>query len=142
MLRQALAERLECNERDLVWHGHRLGSFGTIALAGHPAGLNAITVGEEYGLDLRAHRSRPFALAMVRNARRVYGLTRSHCDFLQPYFRKRPDDLDLLDPKGREIQDPYGLSLKAYRRVGAQISKAAEARAAELVPGKDDADPV
>lgn len=141
MLRRALAERLECREGDLVWHGHRLGSFGTIALAGHPASLNAVTVGEEYGLDLRAHRSRPFALAMVREARRVYGLTRNHCDFLQPYFRKRPDDLDLFDPKGREIQDPYGLSLKAYRRVGAQIAKAAEQRAAELVPDQDHAEP-
>jgi tRNA threonylcarbamoyl adenosine modification protein (Sua5/YciO/YrdC/YwlC family) len=140
MLRRALAERLECDEPDLVWHGHRLGSFGTIALAGHPASLNAVTVGREYGLDLRPHRSRPFALGMVRDARRVYGLTRSHCDFLQPYFRKRPEDLDLLDPKGREILDPYGLSLKAYRRVGAQIAKAAEQRAEELVPREDDAD--
>jgi tRNA threonylcarbamoyl adenosine modification protein (Sua5/YciO/YrdC/YwlC family) len=140
MLRRALAERLECAERDLTGRGHRLGSFGTIALAGHPASLNAITVGEEYGLDLRAHRSRPFALSMIRDARRVYGLTRGHCDFLQPYFRQRPDDLDLIDPKGREIQDPYGLSLKAYRRVGAQIGKAVDLRAAELVPDKDDAD--
>jgi len=140
MLRQAMAERLECRESDLAWHGHRLGSFGTIALAGHPASLNAITVGEEYGLDLRAHRSRPFALGMVREAQRVFGLTRAHCDFLLPYFRKRPGDLDLLDPKGREIQDPYGLSLKAYRKVGAQILKAVELRAAELVPVEDDAD--
>jgi tRNA threonylcarbamoyl adenosine modification protein (Sua5/YciO/YrdC/YwlC family) len=140
MLRRSLAERLACREGDIAWHGHRLGSFGTIALAGHPASLNAITVGEEHGVDLRSHRSRPFALGMVREARRVYGLTRSHCDFLLPYFRDRPQDLDLLDPKGREIQDPYGLSLKAYRRVGAQIHKAVDLRAAELVPTGDDAD--
>jgi tRNA threonylcarbamoyl adenosine modification protein (Sua5/YciO/YrdC/YwlC family) len=133
MLRHACAEQLACREKAVVRHGHRFGSFGITALAGRPATDHSITVAEEYGLDLRRHRSRPFALRMVQEARRVYCLSRTHLNFLAPYFQDRPDDLDLLDPKGKEIHDPYGSSLKVYRKVGAQVLRAAEKRAAELV---------
>jgi len=132
MLKRALAERLGCGVRDLSRYGHRIASFGTMAMVGRPATEHAAEVAREYGLDLDAHRSRPFSIRLLQAARRTYCLARNHLDFLTPYYAERPDDLELLDPKGREIADPYGRPLKVYRRTARQIHQAVEKRADEL----------
>jgi len=132
LFRRLLAERLECAIADLPRFGHRFASFGTMAMVGKPATEEAATVGTEHGVDLSRHRSRIFSPRLLASARRVFCLARNHLDFLLPYFEKRPHDLELLDPKGREIHDPYGRSLKVYRKVGDQIARAVAKRADEL----------
>jgi tRNA threonylcarbamoyl adenosine modification protein (Sua5/YciO/YrdC/YwlC family) len=136
LLRRGLAERLGCAPQELARFGHRLASFGTMAMVGRPATEHAITVGRELGVDLSAHRSRPFSLGLLEAADRVYCLARPHLDFLIPYYADRPDALDLLDPKGREIHDPYGRPVKIYRRVAKVIARAVEKRADELAGTK------
>jgi protein-tyrosine phosphatase len=132
LFRKVLAERLECAPGDLARFGHRFASFGTMAMVNKPATQEAIDVGREHGLDLTGHRSRIFSPRLLASARRVYALASNHVAFLQPYFADRPHALDLLDPKGREIHDPYGRPLKVYRRVGEQIARAVAKRADEL----------
>jgi len=131
-LRAGLAERLACEVDDLVRFGYRLGSFGTMAMAGHPASEHSITTAAEHGLDLRAHRSRPFSIGLLKQAERVYVMSRNHRDFLVPYFDD-PDVVELLDPRGKEIRDPYGRALKVYRRAAEQILEAVETRADEIL---------
>jgi L-threonylcarbamoyladenylate synthase len=133
LFRKALAEQLLCPVADLPRHGFRFASFGTMAMIGKPATEESVVVGREHGVDLTGHRSRIFSPRLLASARRVYCLARNHLEFLRPYFAERPADLDLLDPKGRDIHDPYGRPLKVYRKVGRDIGKAVEKRALELL---------
>ncbi|HEX5136718.1 MAG TPA: L-threonylcarbamoyladenylate synthase [Planctomycetota bacterium] len=132
LFRKALAERLGCEPADLPRFGHRFASFGTMAMVNRPATAEAVEVGREHGLDLTHHRSRVFSLRLLGDARRVYGLANNHIEFLRPYFAARPHALELLDPKGREIQDPYGRPLKVYRKTADQIARAVGKRVLEL----------
>ena len=132
LLRRQLSQKLGCPVPDLPRFGHRLASFGTMAMIGKPATAEAIEIGHEHGVDLSHHRSRIFSPRLLSSARRVYCLARPHLDFLTPYYADRPDDLQLLDPKGREIQDPYGRSLKIYRKIALEIVRAVEKRVNEL----------
>jgi protein-tyrosine-phosphatase len=134
ILGEEVARRLDCDPDAVVGHGFRFASFGITAPEGEPPTDHAVRVAGELGLDIGKHRSRPFRIARVDEAARVYGMTRAHLDFLSPYFIRRPDDLCLLAPKGREIPDPYGRSLKVYRRTAELIREACEQRAEELVP--------
>jgi protein-tyrosine-phosphatase len=134
-LRREVAAILECDAHEVVRRGFRFGSFGTTALEGEPATEQAQTVATERGLDLSGHRSRPFRIGRVRHAAKVYCMTHGHQEFLRPYFQNRADDLDLLCPRGREIDDPYGRALKVYRRAAERIEEACARRAEELVAG-------
>jgi tRNA threonylcarbamoyl adenosine modification protein (Sua5/YciO/YrdC/YwlC family) len=132
MLKRSLAERLGCKPLDLPRFGHRFLSFGTMAMVGKPATEESVAIGLEHGVDLGGHRSRIFSPKLLASATRVWCLANNHVDFLRPYFAKRPEALQLLDHKDREIPDPYGRSLKIYRRVAEQIARAVEKRVDEL----------
>lgn len=134
MLRAMVADRLGCAPTELAHHGFRFGSFGVIAIEGLPANDAAAAAARERGFDLARHRSRPFSIRLVESAHVVYWLDRSHRDFLVPYFAERPSDLQPLDPKGKEIADPMGRSLRFHRRIAARVEAACRARAEELVP--------
>jgi tRNA threonylcarbamoyl adenosine modification protein (Sua5/YciO/YrdC/YwlC family) len=139
MLRAGLAERLGCEESQLLRYGYRVGSFGTMAMPGYPATDHSVTCAADLGLDLGAHRSRPFSIRLLQSASRVYCMSKGHMEFLRPYFDDREDDLQLLDPEGKEIRDPYQKPLKVYRKTTEQIAKAVEARVDEIL-GLDEDD--
>ncbi len=44
------------------------------------------------------------------------------------------DKIELLDPSGSGIPDPFGHDLDAYRRTRDAIARAVDARLTELVP--------
>lgn len=133
MLRDAVAAELGCRPRHVVRYGLRFGSFGIMAMAGRRATDHAQAVGRDHGVDLSGHRSRPFSVSLVEEASVVYCLAQGHMDFLEPYFQGgRADALQMLDPKGREIPDPYGRSLRVYRKTAERIAEAVEVRAREL----------
>lgn len=140
ILRAALAERLGCKVSQLLRYGYRIGSFGTMAVPGYPATDHSATCAADLGLDLSAHRSRPFSIGLLKRASRVYCMSNGHLEFLRPYFEGREDDLQLLDPDGKEIRDPYHKPLKAYRRATELIAKAVEARADEILGLDDESD--
>jgi protein-tyrosine phosphatase len=106
-----------------------------MAMVGYPASDNALVAALEIGLDIKAHRSRPFSIGLLERARRVYCLAKGHRDFLAPYLEGQPGTVELLEPNGKDIRDPYGRSLKVYRKVTSQIVKACQARAEELLGG-------
>lgn len=134
-LRRATAERLECGVEEVVTRGFRFGSFGTMALENMPATENAIQSAADIGLDISAHRSRPFSIGLLEEASRIYCLAQGHREFLLPYFKGRSADLELLDPNKKDIRDPYRRSPRFYRKVAEQIVKACAERAGELSSG-------
>ena len=106
-------------------------SAGTATFDGSPATRPAVQVGAELGLSLSAHRSRPVSAATVGDAAIVYGMTRSHVDSVRRTVPGIAARVELLDPDGNDIADPYGLSIEFYRQIRDEIAEAIEARKEE-----------
>ena len=133
LLRKELAARLRCPPDQLVRYGFRVASCGTATQDGLPASDHAIRVGNELGVDLSLHRSRAFREVWAREARCIYGLAQHHLHTLVRQNPEREPRVQMLDPEGADIEDPYGRSLSVYRRVGEHIVAACARRAAELI---------
>ncbi len=109
----------------------RFASAGTWASAGQPAPPEAMTAAADVGGDLTAHSSQPVTASLLARADFVYAMTRRH---LRDIARLAPDHagkVELLDPAGAEIDDPYGRPLAEYRRCRTLIAAALDARAGE-----------
>ena len=117
--RSAMAEGIARARLDDA--GIAFASAGTWAGRGNPATPEAVVAAAQIGVDIRAHRSRPLDADMAGAADLVYGMTTSH-------LAAWPTAV-LLDPSGREIADPYGLSAAVYAAVRDQIVAAIDTRA-------------
>ena len=88
----------------------------------------------ERGLDLSRHASTPVDAAEIAEADRVYCLTSSHraalLDALPP---RLGGHVELLDPEGGDVPDPFGRSLEIYRATADAIERMVEARVSEWV---------
>ncbi len=136
LLAKETAALLGCEPSDLEARGYRFLSAGIIAVDGITVTPEADTAGQEVGVDLRDHRSRRVSAGVLAETTCAYGMDRGHIEFLTSSFRERPDDLQLLDPDGGDIRDPYGKSLRMYRRVAKKIQQACARRAAEIVAAR------
>jgi tRNA threonylcarbamoyl adenosine modification protein (Sua5/YciO/YrdC/YwlC family) len=135
LFRREAAQRLDCDQDDVVSYGYRFGSCGTSGLPGHPASDHSIRVGKELGVDLSAHRGRPMSESVIAEAHAVYCLARHHQDELIVEFPSRVRDCQILRPDGQDIPDPIGRSLKTYRLVAKQIEAAVQNRIEEILSG-------
>ena len=69
-------------------------------------------------------------LQTTRNAREFWvqhGKSAAGVTAVEPYIK-------LLDPHGRDIDDPFGSELGIYRTAAGRIAEAVELRAAEIAP--------
>jgi protein-tyrosine phosphatase len=118
-------------------HGHLLPpvvlSAGTHASPGHPATRAAIEAIEERRLDLAGHMTRPLDAALLRGADLVLGMTRSHVTAAALLLGADGPPVELFDPDGHEVQDPFGGALGEYRRVAASLDEMARTRADNLL---------
>ena len=126
LLEQELAAAWGVERSDLQEIGWTIRSAGTYAMPGSPASTNSVLVAEERGLVLDDHRATNIAEAVARPWDLVLGMTSDH---LHAFARKVP--VDLFDPRGREIPDPFGGELEVYREVGQQLERAAQERVRE-----------
>lgn len=129
-----LAERLRCDESELESKGFVISSAGIEARDGHPAsGAAQKAAGEWPGrpLDLDGHRSRKLTEEIVDGATQIVCMERWHLDEILAFFPARAPDVRLLDPEGRDIEDPAGRSPLVYRRLVGRL----DAAAARLVAG-------
>jgi protein-tyrosine-phosphatase len=101
-------------------------SAGVRGLDGASASPNAIVAAAEIGADVSGHRARSVTADLLGSADRTYVMTRAHGDALSGLDAEH--DVDLLDPTGAEIPDPYGYDLNSYRSVRDRILIAIEAR--------------
>ena len=132
LARHGLARRLDVAPSRLEEFGFRLISAGIMAGPGAPASGHAVEVLSQEGIDLSRHESRPARVEMIDELDRVYCLTQSHREALVPLLPPdRAQNLELLDPDGRDVPDPIGGSLEDYRRCADRIREALEARFAD-----------
>jgi protein-tyrosine-phosphatase len=110
--------------------GVEFASAGVSAVEGNSPSAAAVRTCAEIGVDLRGQRARSLDPAAATGADVVYVMTRGHRDrVLQMAPEAR---VELLDPGGADIEDPYGLSDEVYRSVRRRIVAALEERGSGL----------
>lgn len=132
MARAMLAGRLKAREEDLAGRGYRLVSAGTAAGHGGAATEEAEQAVRAYGADLGRHASQPVTVAMVEEADRVYVMTPRHKGVLVEWMPEHEGKIQLLDPKGRAVDDPIGGSAEVYRECARHIHEALQERLKEI----------
>jgi len=130
--RKMLADRLKVKEADLESRGYRVISAGTAAGHGGAATEEAEQAVRPYGADLSRHESRPVSVAMVEESDFVFVMTGRHRKVLVEWMPEHASKIQLLDPSGRDIDDPVGGPLEVYRDAARQIQESLKARLKEV----------
>ena len=114
MLRQMLAAR--------SMHGCRVRSAGTHAMDRRPAEPHAIEAARERGADIAGHRARSLDREMADRADLILVMEEGQADLIARVLAsaRQAQTLRLLADFGpsadiREVEDPYGRPLEAYR---------------------------
>jgi protein-tyrosine phosphatase len=130
--RKLLADRLKVKEAELGERGYRVISAGTAAGHGGAAAEEAEQAVKKYGADLTAHESRPVTVAMIEEADKVWVMTPRHRKTLVEWMPEQAAKIELLDPSGREVDDPIGGTAEFYRDVAQQIHESLTQRLKEI----------
>ena len=88
-------------------------SAGTIALSGNPASATGIAVATELGVDMTGHRATHLTAAVLDSVDLVYAMEEEH--IASVLALDEGATVELLDPEGSAIPDPYGGDRVDYR---------------------------
>jgi len=121
LYKKVLAEKLRLPREQLDEKGHRIMSAGTAAVLGGRASSAAVTVMREYGCDISNHRAQPVKAALVEQSDRIYVMAALHKKILVDWMPSLERKIHLLDPEGRDIEDPIGGSLDQYQQCAERI---------------------
>lgn len=130
--RHLLADRLRVKESELSERGYRVLSAGTAAGHGGAAAEEAEQAVKKFGADLSRHETQPVTVAMVEEADRIWVMTPRHKKTLVEWMPDQASKIDLLDPSGKEVDDPVGGSAEFYRAVAQQIHDSLTQRLKEI----------
>lgn len=131
--RKLVAEKLNCPLDQLESRGVIILSAGIAAMMGGRAAHEAVeTVRTEYNLDLTGHSSQPLTEQMVRQADRLFVMTRSHRQAILSEFPDAGDRVSLLNRDETDISDPIGGPLDLYQRCAKQMESSIRAWVDEL----------
>jgi len=89
-----------------------------------PATANAVTAAKVYGADISDHISCQVDEAAIKNADRVYGMTKQHIRLLISAYPQYKDKMYPISDE--DIPDPYGGSLEQYEETARRIRDAVE----------------
>jgi protein-tyrosine phosphatase len=131
LLTRALERAAEADPRLVL---PRVTSAGLMAGSGTHASLGAQAAMERRGLDLSGHRSRPSDLEDLSSFDVVLGMTPSHVEELAEQVMSGATRVELFDPAGEPVQDPFGGSVADYARCANMLAEMAERRARALLP--------
>lgn len=104
--------------------GLTVGSAGVAAMPGGEASWETVEVLRERGISLDGFRSRMVDEEMLREATRVFCMTRSHLEMLEMLYPELNDRYNLVcdfaeieGDVGRDVPDPIGQGRQAYEEV-------------------------
>ena len=101
-------------------------SAGTLGIEGAPASVEARQAMQEIGVDLDQHRSQGVDEAVLKPTDVVIVMTRRHLAELDEAFPGMPQERWLLRafeqgpepvPKAKDLPDPIGKPIEAYRKL-------------------------
>lgn len=123
MFRKLAADRLHCAEEELMDRGLVVVSAGLAAAPGAPASPESVQILQERGIDLQGHASQPLTPRLLRQADRIYTMTRSHRDAILDSVPEVEDRVEVLARDGTDICDPIGYGLDQYQKCAADIER-------------------
>ncbi len=130
--RHSAARILGCRANDLESeHGINIISAGLFAPPGMSASDEARLEVQRHGLSLDEHRTSPLSSERIRQADAVYCMTEAHRQGVLSLVPQAADKVVLLDPEGRDVQDPIGGGPEKYRSSAEQIRRAVQQRMEE-----------
>lgn len=107
-------------------------SAGVGAFPGMPATDEAIAALRGLGIQPGRHASRPLTRELLSEAEVIYAMTPAHVSAILAMDPSVQGRVFLLDPEGRDISDPLGMSQAAYNQTAAKIKASIERRFGEL----------
>lgn len=123
LFRRRLAERLKCQDDDLMDRGYAVLSAGLTAGAGGQANSEAVAALEAEGIDLRNHESQPVTERLLIQADHVLTMTRSHQQVILNEFPELASRVRMLSADREDVPDPYGGSRREYEDCKAEIER-------------------
>lgn len=121
LLQKRLADRLKCDQADLVENGVMVISAGVAAYPGAPAAGEAVQAMQQRGLDLHSHESRPLTETLVRFADVILTMTTGHRASIVSEWPEAAEKTAVLDQDCGDIPDPIGGPLELYERCASHI---------------------
>lgn len=106
-------------------------SAGIYGLEGSAASEHAVTATAEIGADVQEHLARILRPEIAEACDRIYVMTQMHRNQILSVAPHLAGRVQLLDPEGRDIEDPYGRRLGVYRRARDHIARAITGRLEE-----------
>lgn len=107
-------------------------SAGVGAFPGMPATEEAVAALRGLGVDPGRHSSRPLTRELLSEAEVIYAMTPAHLAAILSMDPSTQGRAFLLDPEGRDISDPLGMSQDAYNQTAARIRASILRRLDEL----------
>lgn len=138
LFRLLAAERLGCQPDEIEQHGVLVASAGLAAWGGGPASGHAVETMTDMGASLANHESQPLTEDLVAQADLILTMTAGHRAAIVGQFPEAGGRVMLLSPERRDVLDPVGGPLEAYRECARQIREHLLARMDTLgLPGRD-----
>jgi L-threonylcarbamoyladenylate synthase len=131
IFRKYLAEKLACEVDRLEEMGYKVGSSGTMDVAGLPASAEAIVACAAKGVDITAHRSRPLSRELVEESDFIFAMTRMHGERVVSLSGEAAGKCVLLD-EDRDIPDPIGQPQECFDSCAELIEDSVRRRIGEL----------
>jgi len=132
LCKKMLAERLGCTIEDLPDRGYNVLSAGTAAFGNGPASTGAIGAMRYHGLDLSGHNARAVTPELMEDADVVFVMARAHGDSIRRILPEAAAKIRLMDPTGRDIEDPVGGNIEEFLACAQTIKRCLEAVIGEL----------
>jgi protein-tyrosine phosphatase len=132
LMRARLAGYLKCKIDELDDRGVVVISAGIAAAPGCPPAAEATQVMRERGLDLTRHEAQPLTDQLVRHADLILTMTHSHLQSIVERWPNAAERASVLLPDKRDVADPIGQTVGAYRECAEQISGAVDYHAQRL----------
>ncbi len=128
---KVMADRRGIGVGDLLSRGRVARSAGTAAGTGNAATPESVAEGRRLGVDLSGHRSSPVTPTLVGRSHRVFTAEASHRRAILEFVPEAARRVDLLDPAGRDLADPFGRGADAYGRMASLAAEAVRRRSEE-----------
>ncbi|HUT33571.1 MAG TPA: L-threonylcarbamoyladenylate synthase [Planctomycetota bacterium] len=132
LCKRRLAERLGCSMRDLPARGYNILSAGTAGFDDGPASYQAVEAMKRQGLDLSRHVSRPVTPGLVEDADQIFVMAWQHGDSIRRFLPDAADKIRLMDPTGRDVEDPVGGSVDEFVRCAELLERCLRVLVPEL----------
>ncbi len=123
----------QAQEAGMVPVPTRVISAGVAASDGSPMTPEAREALLEMGIDAGPHRSRALTRDMLRGADVVFAMTSQHLTALRSGDPAGARHATLLDPAGKDVEDPIGGPLEDYRVVARMLRGMIERRLTEIL---------